>query len=130
MSKHLIIITASLYVLTACSAFAQVKTQWGVFGGLSLFHTNSDDSVGFKNTTDTKTGFTAGAVFNIDILNFLAIEPGIAYSQRGGQITLPEMYVTPDGTIIPAGKDQLYKYNYDFLAFPLHAKLLWPFLPF
>lgn len=127
MTKRFVCLAAGLLVFMGSSTFAQVHMQWGVAGGLSMYHESIHQSLSeagmtgaVDTSTDTKTGFVGGVVLDISLLNLLSIEPGIFYSQRGAQMTFSGDAVIPGGTA---------KQNLDYLAVPVHAKLKWPGLP-
>ena len=127
MTKRFVCLAAGLLVVMASSTCAQVHLQWGVAGGLSMYHESMHESISeagmtstFDTSTDTKTGFVGGIVLDIDLLNLLSIEPGIFYCQRGGQMTFSGDALNPSSTL---------KQNLDYLSIPVHAKLKWPGLP-
>jgi len=126
-------LAAGLVALAPLSSLAQVHMQWGVCGGLSLFHESihySDLDGTVDIVSEKRTGFTAGIVFDLCILNIIAIEPGIVYSQRGGQFSVQETQIPSGGDqLVLTGNSILDKHKLDFLAIPVHARMLWPGLP-
>jgi hypothetical protein len=131
MKKRFIWLTTGLVALAPLSTLAQVHMQWGAMGGLGMFNESihySDPNGAFDTVNEIRTGLTAGVVFDLCVLNFIAIEPGIVYSQRGGQFSVQETQVGGD-QIVLTGNSILDKHKLDFLAIPIHARLLWPGLP-
>jgi hypothetical protein len=114
MAKRFVGIVVGLVALVGTATQAQTHMEWGVNAGLSMFHeTATQGSASISN--DTKTGLVAGAVLDIWILNILALEPGIAYSMRGGQFSM--------------GTSGTGKENLAYLAIPFHGKVKWPGIP-
>jgi hypothetical protein len=112
--------TASLciafVVALASPLFAQINLKSGAFGGLGFFKEaakETSDSV----APDFKTGLTVGALLEISVLDFLSLEPGLAYSMRGGEREIPRT----------SGSIREY-YTFTYLAVPLHAKVRMPAL--
>jgi opacity protein-like surface antigen len=106
MCKHFIIIGVFV-VFFNFVVFAQVNIRPGVVAGLSLF-TETAKTNGTSVSTDTRTGFVAGVVMDIDIFKMVSIEPGLVFSERGGRMPFVDL---------------------SYLAIPVHAKLKWPGMP-
>ena len=130
MTKRLLPLVSGAIAVAALSTFSQIRMEAGVVAGLSMFHESMHNGyspmgpINFDTVDDTKTGFVGGIVFDINFLNIISIEPGLVYSQRGGQTSLQETLVNPSGEI--TDKTVIFKENFDYLAIPIHAKVKWP----
>ena len=83
------------FVAVSTFAMAQTKTSVGIRAGLSSFTLKGDavsslqNVLNFSNgaiTTNSSTGFFAGATVSIPVNEMFSVEPSLYYSQKGYQL--------------------------------------------
>jgi opacity protein-like surface antigen len=114
MKTRFLALTISGVVFLSVSVFSQVQYRPGIVAGLSVFNEKVTGE-GTARSANPKIGFTAGAVFDILLMNMVSIEPGIVYSQRGAKVDFGKGVM---------GEDKL-----SYLAVPVNAKLKIPATP-
>ena len=76
------LILSAVIIIAAISVNAQNKI--GLQGGASFTTVKSEDG-GVSNTSDTKVGFTFGAIADVDFGNSVSFRPELNFMQKGGQ---------------------------------------------
>jgi opacity protein-like surface antigen len=114
MKNSFLSLATSGVIFLSASVFSQVNYRPGVSVGLSIYNEKVTAS-GTARSADPKTGVSVGAVFEIVMKNWVSIEPGIVYSQRGSRIDF-------GGGVM--GND-----NLSYLTIPVNAKLKIPATP-
>ncbi len=91
--KKQILLLASIIVSTI--AIAQVNPSFGIRAGATSSRMQGDAMKSFENlleftngmiSTESRTGFFAGANANIPLSDVMSLEPGLYYSQKGYQL--------------------------------------------
>ncbi len=120
MNKKTVRQALSAVVILWISDFAQIQLQPGAVIGLGIFsETKFNPSDSF--TTDSRSGFLAGAVLDMVFNRYVALRPGIEYSVRGGSSTSRDAFTGYNLTSI----DKL-----GYLAIPIDLRFLYPVSPF
>jgi hypothetical protein len=111
MNKRFCSLTVIAVVLFTAGVFAQVSVKPGIAVGINSF-TQKVDAPGMTITPDSKTGFVAGGVLDISLMELISIEPGLMYTMRGMKFEQ-----SSGGTTVTATE------NLSYLTIPVHAKV-------
>jgi hypothetical protein len=111
MKNRFLSLGACGVIFLSAQVFSQITYRPGVFLGLSIFN-ETVTALGTALPASPKIGVSGGAVFEMELMHMVSIEPGIVYSQRGAKL---------DGGKL---KDKL-----SYLTIPVNAKLKIPATP-
>lgn len=81
-NKRLLLSTA---ILLAANCFLMAQASFGLRGGVNLAKTSSKGG-GIEVTTDAVTGLNLAAVLELGITENFAVQPELAFVQKGGNI--------------------------------------------
>jgi hypothetical protein len=87
MKKIILTLTVS-FAMLAQSAYAQIRFDLGVKGGLNFAGLSNVSTSNLKASYENRTGYHFGAYAMIKITKF-AIQPEIIFSRQGQNYTLP-----------------------------------------
>ncbi len=110
-TKGMIVVLASLFMLSLVTMPARAGIHFGLKGGITLANIKSDPPTFEGFEWKTKQGLAGGASLEIGLIKGFSLQPEILYVQKGAKIT-----ANIEGT------DITLKANIDYIEIPLLLK--------
>lgn len=124
MKTRIILKPKYLFILLFCLSYVGIYSQThqqfiGVKSGIVISNVNSmNDNLGYFKNTKYKIGFIATITYDYQINDYLIIESGFNYTQKG---FYKEMSSLEDAD--PSYDSMFSFYKYDYLSIPIEMKI-------